>query len=142
MALLVSTRVLGKRKPLLDDFSVPPPRLYPDGDDLRLRDLIEHIVHHQVQEFKRRQGARRFDRVLSDAQIAQAAMRGKVDPASKELEQDVNVEAAVANALLAFEDGLYLVIIDEVECRSLDEPVHLAEDSRLSFTRLTFLAGA
>jgi hypothetical protein len=48
----------------------------------------------------------------------------------------------VATALQAFEDGLYLVIIDEVERRSLDEPVHLAEDSQLVFIRLTFLAGA
>ena len=142
MALLVSTRVLGKRKPLLDDFSVPPPLAVPGGDDLRLRDVIEHVVRHEVREFKRRQRARRFDRVLSDAQIAEAATRGKVDPASRDLKQKVDVDAAVGSALQAFEDGLYLVIIDEVERRSLDEPVRLSEDSRLAFIRLTFLAGA
>ena len=142
MALLVSTRVLGKRKPLLNDFSVPPPATVPRGDDLRLRDVIEHVVRHELREFKRRQRARRFDRVLSDAQIAEATTRGKVDPASKGSKQKVDVDAAVGNAFQAFEDGLYLVIIDEVERRSLDEPVRLAEDSRLVFVRLTFLAGA
>jgi hypothetical protein len=134
--------VLGKRKPLLDDFGVPPPAAVPGGDDLRLRDLIEHVVRHEVREFKRRQHARRFDRVLSESQIAQAASRGKVDPASKDLGQQVDADAAVGNALQAFEDGLYLVIVDEVERRSLDEPVRLSEDSRLVFIRLTFLAGA
>ncbi|MCK4658543.1 MAG: hypothetical protein KAV82_03385 [Phycisphaerae bacterium] len=142
MALLVSTRVFGKRKPLLDDFGVPPPAAVPGGDDLRLRDVIEHVVRHEVDEFKRRQSARRFDRVLSGAQIAEAATRGKVDPASKDFKQGVDMGAAVGNALQAFEDGLYLVIIDEVERRSLDEPVRLAENSRLVFIRLTFLAGA
>ena len=142
MALLVSTRVLGKRKPLLDDFSVPPPGATPGGDDFRLRDLIEHVVRHEVSRFRQRQRARRFDRVLSDAQIAEAAVRGKVDPAAKDFQQEVDTDAAVASALQAFEDGLYLVIIDQIERRSLDEPVRLGEDSQLVFIRLTFLAGA
>ena len=142
MPLLVSTRVLGKRKPLLGDFSVPPPQACRDGDDVRLRDVIEHVVGHEVTQFERRQNARRFDRVLSDRQIAAGAARGRVDPASRDLKQEVDVDAAVANALLAFEDGLYLVIIDEVERRSLDEVVRLTEDSQLAFVRLTFLAGA
>lgn len=141
MALLVSTRVLGKRKPLLDDFVVPPPGMTPGGDDFRLRDLIEHVVRHEVDRFRQRQREGRFDRVLSDARIAEAAVRGKVDPAGKDRQQEIDAEAAVATALQAFEDGLYLVIIDEVERRSLDEPVHLAEDSQLVFIRLTFLAG-
>ena len=142
MPLLVSTRILGKRKPLLDDFSVPPPVVERDGDDLRLRDVIGHVVRHEVAEFKKRQQARRFDRVLSDAQIAESAASGKVDPAAKDFDQKVDMDEAVASALLAFEDGLYLVVIDEIERRSLDEPVRLTEDSRLVFIRLTFLAGA
>ncbi len=142
MALLVSTRVLGKRKPLLDDFGVPPPAIDPEDGDVRLRDVIEHVVRHEVEQFGRRQRARTLDRVLSDAQISQAAARGKVDPASKDFKQEVDVEAAVGNALQAFEDGMYLVIIDEVERRSLDETVRLSENSRLVFLRLTFLAGA
>ena len=141
MSIVISTRILGKRKPLLDDFSVPPPISDTGDDDLRLRHVIEHVVRHEVAQFKRRQNARRFDRVLSNSQIAEAAARGKVDPASKELDQKVDAEDAVAAALQAFEDGLYLVIIDEVERRSLDEPIRLADDSRLVFIRLTFLAG-
>ena len=39
------------------------------------------------------------------------------------------------------EDGLYLVIIDEDEQKSLDAQVFLQEDSRLTFIRLTLLAG-
>lgn len=142
MALLVSTRILGKRKRLVDDFSVPPPADAEGRDKLRLRDVIELVVRHEVKKFKRRQLHRRFDRILTESQIQEAAARGKVDLASKDFSQDVDPEAAVGTALQAFEDGLYLVIIDEVERKSLDEPVQLAEDSKLVFLRLTFLAGA
>ena len=142
MALLVSTRTLGRRKPLLDDFSVPPPGVDDGGDDFRLRDLIAYVVRHEVREFKRRRRSRRFDRVLTNTQIAEAATSGKVDPASKEFQQEVDVDSAVGSALQAFEDGLYLVIVDEIERRSLDEQVHLTPDSQLVFIRLAFLAGA
>ncbi len=142
MALLVSTRALGRRRALLDDFSVPPPSETGRGDDLRLRDVIEHVVCCEVRRFQQRQQQRRFDRVLTDRQIAAAAAKGKVDPAGKTSECAVDLESAVAAALQGFEDGLYLVIIDDVERHSLDEIVHLRDDSRLVFLRLTFLAGA
>ena len=142
MALVVSTRAVGKRKALLDDFSVPPPDAFSGGDELRLRHVIEHVVRHEVSEFERRQQRRRFDRVLSVTKIADDSARGKVDPAAKSYSQQVDVESAVANALQGFEDGLYLVIIDDVERRSLDEVVHMTSDSRLVFLRLAFLAGA
>ncbi len=142
MALVVATRALGRRKALLDDFGVPPPAARPGGDDLRLRDVIEHVVCHEVCEFERRQQHRRFDRVLSESKIANDAARGKVDPAAKHYSQQVDTDSAVANALQGFEDGLYLVIIDNVERRSLDEIVHMTSDSRLVFLRLAFLAGA
>ncbi|NOX58915.1 MAG: hypothetical protein GXP29_08670 [Planctomycetes bacterium] len=142
MALCISTRALGKRKRLLDDFSVPPPEDWGDGDDLRLRDVIEHVVRCEVKQFHRRERNRQFERVLSQSQIVDATARGKVDPAVKEKKQSVDTEEAIGNALQSFEDGVYLVIIDDVERRSLDEVVHLKDDSRLTFVRLTFLAGA
>ncbi len=143
MTLLVSTRALGKRRALLDDFSVPPPPDDSGGRERTLRDVIEHVVRHQVKEFEKRRDARRFDRVLSAARIEKDAKRGKVDPGAKDLQQGpVDVEYAVGNALQAFEDGLYLVIIDEVERKTLEETVRLTEDSRMVFLRLTFLAGA
>jgi len=142
MSWLVQTRALGKRKPLLDDFSIDPPSDLSDGDGVRLRDVIEHVVRQEVYAFQKRQQARRFDRVLTEAQVAKGAARGKVDPASKNVVQPVDLDEATATALLAFEDGLYIVVIDEKERRSLDEQVLLRPDSRITFIRLTFLAGA
>lgn len=142
MTMTISVRTLGSKRPLLSDFDMPPPDGLRDDGSLLVRDVIEHVVRGQVRMFRDRQDAQRFDRVLSSAKIEEGARKGKVDPAGKTLEQDVDTEAAVAAALQAFEDGLYLVIIDEVERRTLDEQVYLASSSRMVFVRLTFLAGA
>jgi hypothetical protein len=48
---------------------------------------------------------------------------------------------AVATALQAFEDGIFLVVIDEQEQRTLDQEVFVQPDSRLTFIRLSMLAG-
>lgn len=140
--LTVSTRALGRRRPLLADFSITPPDGFGDGEDTRLRDLITLVVRQEVERFSERQNARRFDRVLSTREITESAARGKVDPAAKSFQEHVGAEDAVAAALLAFEDGLYLVIVDEVERKDLDETVRLTQGSRITFVRLTFLAGA
>jgi hypothetical protein len=79
--------------------------------------------------------------VLSAKQINEAAIRGKVDMGEKDLIQEVDEQAAVATAIQAFEDSLYLVIIDGQEQRELDREVYLRPDSRITFLRLVMLAG-
>ncbi|HSL34673.1 MAG TPA: hypothetical protein VK871_13540 [Candidatus Limnocylindrales bacterium] len=49
---------------------------------------------------------------------------------------------AIGTALQAFEDGLYLVILDGREQRDLDEQVFPKPDSHLTFLRLVMLSGA
>lgn len=49
---------------------------------------------------------------------------------------------AIGTALRAFEDGLYLVILDGKEQRDLDEQVFPGPDSHVTFLRLVMLAGA
>ena len=55
--------------------------------------------------------------------------------------QAVDEDQAVGTALQAFEDGMYLVVIDDVEQTHLDQQVYLTEDSRITFIRLTLLSG-
>lgn len=141
--VLVETRVLGKKRALIPEWSVPIPT-DPDaggGGGLTLRQLIERIVRAEVDAFGKRQEARRFVKALSEGEIAEGRRRGKVDPGGSDLEQVVDPEEAVATALIGFEDGLYLVIVDGNEQRELDRQVHATESSRVVFVRLVFLAG-
>ncbi|MCA9278625.1 MAG: hypothetical protein R3B58_03335 [Phycisphaerales bacterium] len=142
MSLTISTRTLGKVKPLLGDFEVSPPDDLHDDGQLLLRQLIEHVVTSQVEAYNTRQESRRFDRILSAPRIESDAKKGKVSPEGRADITVADIDNAVGAALQAFEDGLYLVIIDDVERRSLDEPVYLSPSSRMVFVRLTFLAGA
>jgi hypothetical protein len=144
--LTIVGRALGRRKLLFDGFSMPPPAERGDGGPLRLRDLIEHIVRQEVEAYEQRQEARRLDRVLSANEIERSETRGKISPEGRDPKQrpaaKVDLDAAVATALEAFGDGLYLVVIDDREYRDLDAIVRLEDDSRITFVRLTFLAWA
>ncbi|MBN2293920.1 MAG: hypothetical protein JXM70_15950 [Pirellulales bacterium] len=140
--ITITTKVLGRRKRILDDWSIPfPPDLDDDGDSLTLRDLITRIVIEQIEAFRQRQERRKFIAVLTEQQIDAAAEKGKVDMGGRDLNQKVDTDEAVAAALQAFEDGLYLVSIDAQEYRDLDAQVFLQPDSRITFIRLVMLAG-
>jgi hypothetical protein len=137
----ISGKALGRKKPLFADGSIP---LSPElrGDGTTLRDVITHVVRTEVRAFKERQEQRRVFRALTAREIEAGVARGKVEMGGSEVPvQAVDEDAAVATALQAFEDGLYLAVIDETEQKSLDSQVYLQPDSRVTFVRLTLLAG-
>jgi hypothetical protein len=140
--LLIEGRRFGQNRPLFPDWSlaIPPEWASPDSS-LRLRDLITRIVREEVRAFQERRSERRFVHALTASQIAESAERGKVDMGGREEEPDADPEKAVAAALLAFEDGLYYVFVDDEHRQSLDEPIRLRTESRVTFLRLVALAG-
>jgi hypothetical protein len=139
---VISGKALGRKKPLFADWSLPVPPAARGEGGLTLRHLIERIVREQVAAFRQRQVDNQMLRALTEPQIDVAVARGKVTMGESEVPvQDIDEEASVGAAWQAFEDGLYLVAIDEVEHKQLDAEVHLTEDSRITFLRLTLLAG-
>jgi hypothetical protein len=80
-------------------------------------------------------------RALTAADIEKGAARGRIDLGGSEIKQDVDPDAAVAAALQAFEDGLYLVVLDGEEQRDLERQVQVGPNSRVTFIRFTLLAG-
>lgn len=143
--MLVATKTVGSKKPLFADFSVPlPPDWQDDGDGGRtLRDVIEAVVRYEVSAFQKRQSSRQFLKALTAKEIEDAADIGKVTMGQSDVGiQEVDVEQAIGAALVAFEDGMFLVVIDEKVFKSLDEAVFLNPDSQLTFVRLTLLSGA
>jgi hypothetical protein len=113
----------------------------PGDSGQTLRDLISRIVRLEVQAFHERQAERRLTRYLSTAQLEAGLEKGKVDSGGRDLDQKVDPEAAIATALQAFEDGIYLVVLDGVEQKELDREIFVRPDSRITFIRLALLAG-
>ncbi len=142
----VEGKVFGQKRPLFTDFSVPLPPDVQDttgagGARLTLRDLIARVVTEEVKAFTERQEARRLVQVLSRADIERGLMKGKIDMGGKDDAQPADLQAAIATALLAFEDGLYYVFVDDAQQTDLDREVYLKPDSRMTFLRLVALAG-
>lgn len=142
VSIVVEGKVVGQKRPLFTDWRVNlPPRNENQGDHLRLRDLITTIVIKEVEAFRLRQEERKLARVMSRRQIEQGVSGGKVDPGERDLQQEVNLDEAIAVALQAFEDGLYFVFIDDVQRTHLDSEVFLNTNSKVMFLRLTALVG-
>ena len=68
--LRIEAKVIGRKKPLFDDWSIPiPPQAARDGGRITLRDLITWTVVEEVEAFRQRQAARRLETVLTRIQI-------------------------------------------------------------------------
>lgn len=140
--LTISGKVLGSRRPLFADYSIPLPPEWSGGGGLSLRDLLDRVVRAEVQAFRQRQSDRQVFRTLTARQITAGAERGKIEMGGSVVPlQDVDEDQAVAVACQAFEDGIFLVVIDEQEQREIDREIHVKPDSRVTFIRLTLLAG-
>jgi hypothetical protein len=140
--LTIDAKVLGRKRSLFSDWSIPlPPGESGDGGPWTLRKLITRIVLEEVAAFQQRQEERKVLKVFTTAQIGEGIAKGKVDMGGRNLKQNVDPESAVAAALQAFEDGIYLVVLDGEEQRDLDKEIHVQPDSRVTFVRLALLSG-
>ena len=140
--LVIEGQLFGRNRSLFPDLSLPVPPLWQTDAPLTLRDLITEIVSEQVRAFQERRADRRFLHTLTASQIEGGVERGKIDMGGRtEEEPDVDPDAAVAAALLAFEDGLYYVFVDNEHRTSLNDEIKLRTESRVTFLRLVALAG-
>lgn len=140
--LTIDSMVVGTKRRLFEDFSIPLPPDCEGDSGITLRDLIERIVRGEVAAFNERQHSRQFIRALTEREINAAAEKGKVESGGREVPvQEVDVESAIGTAVEAFQDGIYFVAIDEQQHTDIDAELFLKPDSRITFIRLTLLAG-
>jgi hypothetical protein len=111
------------------------------GGPVPLRSLIEHVVRAEVGAFADRQQQRRFVQVLTAADLERGVAAGKVDSGGRRAGPPPDVDAAVRAAWQAFEDGLYIVFVDDEQVERLDQPVIVGTASRVRFLRLVPLVG-
>ena len=134
--LFVRVKQIGKRKPLIENQPLTVPETV-----RTLRSLIEHIVRQRVEAFNKRNEDGNWMKYLTDFDIDTVAETGKVgfDVAYNDRKQDA--DKAVDTALLAFQDGLFRVFLDDDELETLDAELNLHDGNVLTFIRLTMLSG-
>ena len=134
--LTISGKVLGKSQNLFTTWQLDLPE-----QSSTLAELLTQIVTAEVSAFQLRQADRRMTKVLGLVDIEAGVAIGKVSSGGSELDQVVDLQGAVETALQAFEDGFYLVFIDDRQQEDLKATVALTSSSELLFLRLTPLVG-
>lgn len=139
--LTLCAHALGRSKPIFPDWEFPwPPVEGGRSEPCTLRQIITRIVHEEVLAFEKRQEERKLERILTVDEIQEGEDKGKIAPEGRK-PQCVDADESVSAALQAFEDGIYLVFVDDQEQRNLDQQFFLKSNSHLKFVRLVMLAG-
>lgn len=134
--LTISGKVLGKSQNLFTTWQMDVP-----ASPLTLAQLLTQIVRSEVAAFQARQTERQLTKVLGLVEIEAGAAAGKVSSGGSEIDRVVDAAGAVETALQAFQDGFYLVFIDDEQQEDLQAVVTLKTTSELLFLRLTPLVG-
>ena len=137
VAVRVEALVLGRRRAGVDEHEL---RLEIDAETT-LGQLISVVVSGEVAAFEQRREQRTFVRVLTDRAIADGEASGAIRSGGDEPGVAVDVDTSISTALLAFDDGLFQVFVDDEPVEALDSTVSLRDGSRLVFLRLVALAG-
>lgn len=136
MKIFINVKQLGKRKDAIGrkEFLI-------ETVPATTAELIVAVVIRQVQEYNERLDQNDLLKYLADAEIEEKATSGKVSFGVNYNGLPADAEKAVRNALQSFEDGIFRVFLNDTELESLDETIQLQEEDKLTFIRLTMLAG-
>lgn len=105
-----------------------------------VRELLVLLTELGVREYNARKDEGQLVKYLTQEDIRQQATAGKISFGLRGGE-DADSEAAVANALQCFEDGIYRVFYGEEELEELDGVITWKEGEVFTFIRLTMLSG-
>ena len=132
--LTLQLKRLGKKKIHLLEFEI-------EKQPQTLKELIEECVKSEVKHYNEKREEIKLMSFLSPKDIQEQSETGKIGFGDLENRELAQVDEAIANALLAFEDGLFVVFVDDEEIKSFEQSIALKPDSVIAFIRLTFLTG-
>lgn len=136
MKVWITVKSLGKRKPALAKQAAELPET-----TRTLRLLIENMVEQQVQAFRERKDAAAMLVYLMPEDIDAQGAAGKVGFGTVHGEGIPDQREAKEAAILAYEDGLYKVFLNDEELAELDDVISIEDGAHVTFIRFTMLAG-
>lgn len=129
MKLKISVKQAGKKHPLIDSKVI---EITDIGFTPTVNDLINAVVAQQVHEYNNKTAENNLLPFLSEGKIG----FGSIYNENKAVPAD-----AQQTAVQAFEDGMFVLFVDDEEYTKTTAIVPLTNDSIVTFIRLTFLAG-
>ena len=136
MNIYIKLKSAGKRRPILEN----TPYNFPEGVNT-LRQLIEMVVRQETEKYNSRGTENMLIPFLTESEIFEQSTVGKVGFGRLYSDKKADPEKAVETALQGFEDGLFRVVINDVEITEINNPLVINENDVITFIRLTFLAG-
>ena len=105
-------------------------------------ELIEYTVHTCVNEYNQRvEKGEKITAPLTENDINTAGEIGKIAFGINYGGKKADMDKAVHDALLAYEDGLFRIFINGLEAGKSDDRIELSENDNVTFIRLTMIAG-
>lgn len=135
----ISIKRLGKRQPIIERQAFSLSQHF--FETPTLRNFIKTVVEKEVTTFNEKVEQNSLLPYLDEATLAKMAQHGKVDFGDTYNQQTTILEEAVQTAIQAFEDGLFMVLIDGANCKRLNQKIKFRENSEVVFLRLVALAG-
>ena len=132
--LEIQLKRLGKKKILRQKVKLT-------GNIKTLEDLITQLVTHNVNSFNKEIETNKILSFLSPNEIQNQSITGKIGFGEIENKTKANIKSSIENALQAFEDGIFVVFIDDDEVKTLKKPLAIKESSSITFIQMTFLTG-
>lgn len=134
MNVFVNIKKAGSKRPALSNQAYELP-----FNEASLKDILAFFVETEVNRYNGK-GQRDALLYLTQQDLADAASQGKVD-FGYTTGRTADLDTAIKNALLCFEDGLIRVFLNETELTELDSISKINENDRFTFIRLSFLSG-
>jgi hypothetical protein len=138
MQIFIKLKQAGKRRLILEKQAIEIENI---GKTSTLQALITAVVTQQVAAYNAKTLEKPFINFLTETQIEDAAVTGKVGFGTIYNEQKADLEKAIKIAIEAHIDGLFVVAVDDKIIEKLDNMIALNEKTVITFIRLTLLIG-
>ena len=135
MKINLQIKAAGKRKAILEKHAYELPEC-----PTSLHDFIRMIVTQEVANYNQKPIDAVLMPYLTTDDYSAGESIGKIGFNDRKNPHQQALQPAIDNALMALNDGLYRVFINDHEA-VLNEPFTLPENATVTFIRLTFLAG-
>ncbi len=106
-----------------------------------LRALLRVLVEHEVGLYAVHRRRSATLQILTPADLVAGVETGRHGREPRAIPAAPGIDEAYARAVEAFDDGLFLVFLDDVRIHALDDIIVIEPHSRLRLVRLVALTG-
>jgi hypothetical protein len=142
--ITISLKSITRKNPTVREHPVELSLQPDEHGNISAGKLISTLVLHEVDAFRQRQEKSLILGTLTAEKIEEGRDEGKIVSLAQEdtpAQPPVNENRAIKTALQAFEDGLYYMLVNNINIRDLNETIPINQDIHIMFVKLTALEG-